>query len=85
MHRTRNAEYSQGYRGFESHPLRQDILTSKDIHIVDRSGASFVAGFFQPSVDAAGLFGGEVQHGLLWTHDSANVMEDCLRPSHKEL
>ena len=23
MHRTRNAEYSQGYRGFESHPLRQ--------------------------------------------------------------
>ena len=29
MHRTRNAEYSQGYRGFESPPLRHTLRPPK--------------------------------------------------------
>src|ERR1700704_2736208 len=30
MHRTRNAAYSQGYRGFESRPLRHWIAATQD-------------------------------------------------------
>ncbi len=41
MHRSRKPEYSQGYRGFESPPLRQSTPASRDFLAWGRKGAAF--------------------------------------------
>lgn len=54
MHRTRNAAYSQGYREFESPPLRQ--LQNPDFLYPARRGlkSPVLAGFWADAVDLGG-------------------------------
>ena len=46
MHRTRNAAYSQGYRGFESPPLRQPTKVTRQQADVGRVSWSYAAAVF---------------------------------------